>query len=301
MIDHHHYSTIIFHHIPKTAGTTMYGIIDQVERPSRIYTISPRNQEDHAESVAAFRGLDAESKRKIRILRGHDIYGFDKYLPQPCTYFTILREPGARLISSYYHLVGAPALLPERVAFRKNPPTLSEYLEQGDIYLGHNSLIKSFVNCPSATGRTSEDVFEEALEALEKAYSLVGLVEEFDASVVLSGECFGWNVKGYLSRNVRADPGGRQVDPSFVRRHEELNSYDVRFYQAAREVFEDRKRRVGPDFESRLARLRRSNARRRRRADAEARLRSLARRSLAVCFPKRERRRQGPGEDPSSA
>ena len=281
MIDLENFRTVIFHHIPKTAGTTMYGILEQVEDPDRIHTLAPRNEPDHEASVREFLEMPEEELRRIRILRGHDLYGFDRYLPQPSAYFTLLRDPARRLVSSYHHLRGAPAHLPERVEFLEDPPSLREYVERGDIYLGRDSLLKSFLGYREDPGDVSRtELLERAETALHEHYALVGLTERFDETLVLCAHTFGWSIEGYVTRNVGRHYRKDEVDPSVLELYRELNPGDVAFHRMVRELFEARVHALGARFEQELERFRRSNVwfnRRRKLRRGLGRLRRLLR------------------------
>lgn len=271
------FETVIFHHIPKTGGTTFYGIFEDLVDEDRIHTVKPINDPEHETSVEAFRRLGPEELRRIRILRGHDLFGVHERFPQPCTYFTIVRDPAWRLVSSYHHLLRYPAHRPEREEFLRSPPTLREYVETGDIYRGHNSQVKEFINYPRAGDeRSMEQIFQDAVEALETSYGLVGLTERFDETVVLSEEAFGWKVKGYVTRNVGSTYEKSDVDAGIIELYEELNPYDVRFYRMVEARFEEAARGMGARFPARLEAFRRSNRRYSRRARWQDRLRRLA-------------------------
>lgn len=270
--------TVIFHHIPKTAGTTFYGILDEIVDEDRIYTVKPINAPDHEVSVEAFRRLGVNDLSEIRVLRGHDLFGVHERFSHPCTYFTIVRDPAWRLISSYHHLLRNPPLRPERKEFLRSPPTLREYVESGDLYRGHNSQVKEFINYPrSGDERSMEEIFEDAVEALEEWYGLVGLTERFDETVVLSEETFGWRVEGYVTRNVGATYDRTEIDSAIIELYEELNPYDIRFYERVKAEFEKAVRRMGSRFSARLEAFQRSNRQYNRRARWRERFRKLAR------------------------
>ncbi len=93
---------IIFLHIPKTAGFTLQKIIERQYPPQSIYTLEPSNE---LESIREFQSLDPAQRAKTRLLKGHLNMGqkLHEYLPQPVTYFTILRDPVERVLSHYYN------------------------------------------------------------------------------------------------------------------------------------------------------------------------------------------------------
>ena len=64
-------------HIPKTAGTTLASTL-QWNYPPHL------------------------------TLHGHVPYGVHRYIPRPCEYLRVLREPVSRVVSTYKHVLGRP-------------------------------------------------------------------------------------------------------------------------------------------------------------------------------------------------
>lgn len=81
--------TVIFLHLPRTAGTTLHRIIERQVRPEGIFSIGWTEQE----SVQAYRELSQARKAEIRMVRGHMAFGLHEFVPGPSTYFTLLRDP----------------------------------------------------------------------------------------------------------------------------------------------------------------------------------------------------------------
>ena len=86
---------MIFLHIPKTAGTTLHDILDRHYPPESIYSIGAIAHE----SMAGFKDLDEQDRNKSGCCAGIWAYGLHEHLPGPAKYFTILRDPVARVIS----------------------------------------------------------------------------------------------------------------------------------------------------------------------------------------------------------
>ena len=62
---------LIFHHIPKTAGSTLDMVLDGNYAADAMFTVlSPVR-----EGLAAFRALSPESRRRLRVVRGHGVHG----------------------------------------------------------------------------------------------------------------------------------------------------------------------------------------------------------------------------------
>src|SRR5437879_12837060 len=97
--------TVIFIHIPKTAGITLRYIIEaQYEHAGH----DKIDGERIAESVAEFRRLPESEKQNVRVLTGHMPFGLHEAMPQRCHYVTLLRDPTERTISHYYFVFREP-------------------------------------------------------------------------------------------------------------------------------------------------------------------------------------------------
>jgi Sulfotransferase family len=96
---------LIFLRIPKTAGTTLNTIIEWQYNPVSIFTVDPHRIRA---TVARFKTFSEQRRRRFRVVRGHLLYGIHEFLPQGATYITRLREPGARLLSTYAFILRRP-------------------------------------------------------------------------------------------------------------------------------------------------------------------------------------------------
>ena len=92
---------VIFLHLPKTAGTTVNRLIEWEYRLSEMYSIDPVL---FKWSAAHLRKLPPGRLKKIRMFKGHMLFGLHEVLPQPATYITVLRDPVDRVISAFYFM-----------------------------------------------------------------------------------------------------------------------------------------------------------------------------------------------------
>src|SRR5437867_6097995 len=96
---------VIFIHIPKTAGTTLNRIIEWQYNPLSIFTVDPYRIRA---TVARFKKFSEQRRRRFRVVRGHLLYGIHEFLPQGATYITMLRDPVARVLSTYAFILRRP-------------------------------------------------------------------------------------------------------------------------------------------------------------------------------------------------
>ncbi len=226
--------TIIFYHLPKTAGTTLNNVIHQNYSDEEI--VSPGI--DTHKFVADFKTWPNDKKASIRLLQGHLPFGFDQYLPKPSRCFTILRHPIARTISYYYHAKRDKShYLHDLIVHEKMP--LKELIESGEALMmndGQTRLLSSVWGDAPVLGVT-EEIVETAVFNLRKM-AVVGLTEQFDATLLLLKHTFAWENIYYRRANVgsnRRDP--KEFDNDTIKTIVDHNRKDLYLYQVAKKIF----------------------------------------------------------------
>ncbi len=220
---------MIFLHIPKTAGTTLNRIIEWQYNPAAIFTIDPHR---FRATAARFKTFSEERRRRFRAVRGHLFYGIHDYLPQGATYITMLREPVSRLFSSYYFILRRPL-----------HPLHAKIKGEG---LGVEELIRltphrQNLQCRSIAGvgdvgPCDERTLETAKQNLRRSFSVIGLSERFEDSLLLLMVEFGWRVPFYANRKVaKARP---KPDPRLAELIRQHNQFDVELYDFGKKLFE---------------------------------------------------------------
>lgn len=246
--------TVIFLHIPKTAGTTLYEIFKANYHPAEIY-----NREFSGDDGASpLINLSMERRAAIRLLWGHFPFGLHQYLPGPFTYFTFLRDPVERVISHYYYLLNHPKMfwIPEEI--REKNLTLYEILEREMIMDIKNMYTRLLAGLPylfPADGYTEQHL-ETAKYNLQNYFSVVGLVERFDESLLLLKKTYGWRNIYYVQDNVnRQRPGRETIPPETIALIEQQNNLDMELYRFGQELFANQVARHGASFSQEVRRF----------------------------------------------
>lgn len=266
--------TIIFLHIPKTAGATLRTVLERQFRPDEVYSQRARADVGRRHVDAIERGtrpetwgiarvtdevrrgevarLPLERRERLRLVSGHFWFGVHEALPGPSTYVTVLRDPIERVLSLYAY----------RVASQGLTVGVDEYLERGtDVELrdGQTRLLSRTPD-PIGLDDSTDEMLSSAKRNLSEHFALVGLTERFDETVALLGERFGWTRLRYVPRNVSADrPRAEELSDRALRRIRELNARDTELYAFAAELFERRVDASGEALRDRVAQLRRRN------------------------------------------
>jgi hypothetical protein len=223
--------TLIFLHIPKTAGTTLNRIIDRQYSPFRIYTTHGGRVEW---SIERLKNFSEARRRRYQVIRGHMSFGAHSYLTQPSTYITMLREPVDRVMSAYYYIFRRPKHpLYGQVVQQKY--SLQQYLEitphRANFQCKLLAGIDQDSECPV-------DCLDTAKQNLLKYFRVVGLSERFDESLALMKIAFAWDIPFYSNYNVTTSkPKRKQLDPATVELVQKYNQLDVEIYDFGKKLF----------------------------------------------------------------
>jgi hypothetical protein len=237
----------IFLHIPKTAGTTLLSILDRQYPKQAIHSFGG----DAHVSVAEFKALDDESRAQIRLLRGHMAYGLHEYLPGSVVYFTVLRDPVARVISYYNYIRRTPPHYLYDVVTQQNM-SLPDLLESKLPLMMNDGQVRliSGVWGEPAFGGVTEEMLEKAQKNLARSFIVVGLTERFDQTLCLLKENLNWQQDiTYQRLNVsRQGLAGRGLPAAAVDLIQRVNRQDIALYAYARELFKAQCAQRGPLF-----------------------------------------------------
>ena len=263
---------LLFLHIPKAAGTTLRNIVERQFSPHVTFNI-PGTRAGLA--IQQFQNLPEQERRHIRLVEGHMPYGLHQYLSVPATYITMLRDPVDRVISHYYFVLGLPHHHLHHEVTSQHM-SLADYVQKRvtmEVFNDQTLLISGAERAESRpssdhasgdSGTYQEYATEETLRIakrnLAEHFSVVGLSERFDESLLLFKREFGWRNIYYVKHNVtRERPLKEEVPPeerALIERHNEL---DIELYRYARERFERAIREQGASFSRELESFRRAN------------------------------------------
>lgn len=247
-------AALIFLHIPKTAGSSLSKIIKQHYSKSETATLDKAG-------IARFKSLPAEQRARYRLIQGHLYFGLHRFIPRASTYVTFLRHPIERALSFYYYARTTPdhylypVLTSEDVDLNgmlARDLTIELQNHQTRMLAGNE-----WQNPQCAVTRTT---LERAQENLRSHFRVVGLQEEFDASLLLLHRAFGWPVRSYARENVtEGKPREKPLDIETQRLLEEKNSFDLELYAYARNLFEEQCRTAGDSFAADLREMRKTD------------------------------------------
>lgn len=237
--------TLIFLHMYKTAGTTMNEIIRRHLPQDAVFYFPEGSPQVIQEHTNLLKGLPQEDRLRIRCIWGAPFFGLDKYLPQPSTYVTLLRDPVERVISEYYHQEIFRG--PDGSELPSQNVSLEDYVRNG-MMLAWNGQVRYLKGAPEGSWpnygpvSVSHDDLEIAKANLREHF-IIGLTERFDESLILLKRAFGWRTIDIVYRKQRVGrkrPPKDEISNETVKLIEAHNQLDIQLYEFAKQMFEER-------------------------------------------------------------
>lgn len=236
--------TVIFLHIGKTGGYTMRRILARnFPAPLVLQLRNPSPEVNGFLSdgpIRAFGELPEEDRGRPRLIMSHMIFGIHEFVPRPSTYITLLRNPLARAISGYKHVLRAPNhRLHEMVI--ANRMSLDDYVRSGAALEMDNSQARAITRDVSTPyGQCSRDMVEKAKRTIDERFTLAGLAERFDETLVVLHGAFGWKNLHYVRANVaKAKQNGASIPAKTRALIEEQNWVDAELHEFAAKKLEE--------------------------------------------------------------
>jgi Sulfotransferase family len=248
--------TLIFLHIPKTGGTTLYKILARQYWRAQTLTFDGCSSQ-----IERFKTLPPARRGRYRLIKGHLHFGLHHFVPGASTYITFLRNPVERVLSFYHHARSKPdhylysVLATERLDLETQlaqDVTLELFNEQTRLLAGGE--------WEDPRRPVTRAALTRAQANLRAHFRVVGILEESDASLLLLRHAFGWQMPYYVKENVAKDkPDSASLDAETRALIQDANSFDLELYEYARELFDQQRRAAGSSFDAELRHFRRSN------------------------------------------
>jgi hypothetical protein len=265
---------LIFLRLPKTGGNTMDQVLEhclpgQWFYPHELVVPSAlliRPTEGIAEK---FRQLTIAQQQSIRCLIGtHVAMDVETIFERQSRFFTIVRHPVDRVISSFFHSRTESHLI--SYPFIKDL-SLERYLDSGIGLDADNHQVRVLSGCPELDapwdpqGRRISALpvgarhLEMAKHNIEQRFVAAAALEQLTALIWFLKRLYGWPLRRVIFRRHNENAGrktatdeGRppleRVSAATRQRLTEMNRYDMELYEWVRERFAQQIRPLEPGF-----------------------------------------------------
>lgn len=237
--------TIVFHHIPKTAGTTMGPILRRQYLRRRTLVIGAGGSKQ--QSLVNFARLPQADKDSYQLLLGHQAIKLVDQLTSP-TVITFLREPVSRVVSLYYFARDVYEQHPWHQATREYS---LEELYRRNIHEQWRELADgqyhSLLGWQEFSGLQEREGIRAAIRGLLLGSTTrlhIGITERFDESLLFLKHVLRWGSDPYYARK-NTNKSRVTVSPETREAILHYNQYDTELYSTAKECFEVRWEQMG--------------------------------------------------------
>jgi len=246
---------LFFVHIPKTAGTTLGGILVQHYGRDRVFACHP-DRSIVGYTAEDFLSFPAEKRNKFQLVRGHFGYGLHEDYQEPYKYITILRDPVDRVISHYYYVLKRTDHYLHKKVTSENI-SLKDYVTSGmtgEMDNGQLRMLTGPKGYYAKFGTCTPELLELAKENLRNDFLVVGISERFDETLLVLREVLGVYTPFYLNLKVNNKrPKREKISEDVVAAIREHNQLDEELYNFANELMDELIEKHIPFFRIKLA------------------------------------------------
>lgn len=241
-------SPVFFLHIPKAAGTTVRSILRR-NFPRNALVELDSNYLTHEQQIkSGMRRCDTN----LRIVTGHCAFGIHRYINATLPYFTFVRHPFERIRSHYCYILDEPRHY-HHSTLVANKLTFEEFLADTNSPELFNQQTRLIEGCSTSPRNVSEETFQRALDNLRNHFVLVGVAERFNESLVALKIVLDLHDIRYFPVNVGVRTTTVPLTEAAKRMIQATNEYDIRLFDAANRMLDDRISALGDQFTSAMA------------------------------------------------
>lgn len=225
--------SVIFIHIPKTAGTAFYNAV--AEGIADYNMVRPKGMKHFATNPCP----------RPAFVRGHIPYGFHQFKPfQSFEYIAFFRDPIKRAISHYYFVLEAKYEGYEHPEWQRHSTTplkdIFDNEKRSFADLQDNLQTRMLAGVFAGFQRKIDDkkMLTLAKNNLERKVKAFGIQEDFERSVGVFAKVFGWKTTLDIGHNWQKTKSKPAIDDATMLALENAHQLDLELYAFAKKLFE---------------------------------------------------------------
>jgi Sulfotransferase family len=225
--------TLIFTHIPKTAGTSLVRILTLVAAIKNIPSLRAQGTiygQFHGFGKGdAWQELEQWPDSVLAqqcYISGHFPFGTHRRVPRPFFYITLLRDPVPRLVSQYRFGV-------QRGGWSPSTP-IGELIEKG--LLAENLQSRQIAGVMDRNTPCTAQTLKDAINHLQSEYTIVGVTDGFDDMLKQLITLLAWPEIIYSNQQVTEGAPSPQLVEQAKEAVTRFFAYDLELYACASEL-----------------------------------------------------------------
>jgi len=228
--------TLIFLHLPRTGGTTLRDILNRQYPNDATFENKTLLDTDQNFNVD-----NSSEKDQYTLIKGHVYFGIHKFIPQSCSYFSMMRDPIERTISAYNYIKNRSSHRDHEIA---NKLTIEDYIERGHNLLVNNGQTRLLAGRDASLSVPFNEIneihLEQAKENIQNQFLLVGLTERYNESLILLKNLLSWKTPTYSIANaVKRENKTTQIDSQLKELIVRYNQIDFQLYDYVSALFDE--------------------------------------------------------------
>jgi hypothetical protein len=244
-------------HIPKTGGTTLRDIIQRQYRAEKILMI-PKLEE----SENILKEVSTSQINQLKLIQGHLKYGIHNHFHRRAKYFSIIRDPINRVLSTYYYVLSQKNN-PQNLSTSNNQMTIYDFVQSGVnpfLINGQTKLISGKTGNIDNPIIESEELFSLAKENIENDFLFLGITEMFDETILILKNMLGWHMPYYsIANRTKKKPNYDAVNPTIISFIKEHNQLDIKLYNITKTSLLNRIAKENDIFQNRINKFKKIN------------------------------------------
>jgi hypothetical protein len=235
--------TLLFNHIPKTAGSSFLNVLSRQYADREIFHIDAMNAKS---SIEMFSSLSSEEISSIKCITGHLSFLLEPIITNEVTKITFLRDPIDTFISQFFYIKRAPWNKNHKMVSKMK--SITEFVD----FCQTNNLINQqtrymcgdiahLLEGTLPNSKVTIDQLDKAIVNLN-LHDFVLLTEFFDESLLILKNNLHWAKQPYykIINKTKKRSSSETFTTQEIDKISDCVSLDIQLYAEAKKLFQDK-------------------------------------------------------------